>query len=191
MMMMMMMSGTHLSEWFLASSGCRSCRMSMILGCRRKATILSLYASVENLFFTRAVYVFYNHLQWCTLRHSPTGTTSWYWLRLEPLKVLEGRGMTGGLAWRESSTTCDNMRHLRFRSRHASDAGPPEAHIWIWCVPSTTRSLWCITFETCICAAAAWHMWALKTKKINKISYSLNSSLKWFLRNKNLIINLF
>lgn len=40
----------------------------------------------------------------------PTGTTS-YWPLLEPLNVLEGRGMTGGLGWRESSTTCDRRRH--------------------------------------------------------------------------------
>lgn len=37
---------------------------------------------------------------------SPTGTRSWYWLRLDPLKVLEGRGV-GGLGERESSATCD------------------------------------------------------------------------------------
>ncbi len=33
---------TYLSEWFLASSGCLSCRISTMLGCRRNATILSL-----------------------------------------------------------------------------------------------------------------------------------------------------
>lgn len=45
------------------------------------------------------------------LGNVPTGTTSWYWLLLEPLKVLEGRGMTGVLLWRESSTTCDKSMH--------------------------------------------------------------------------------
>lgn len=48
----------------------------------------------------------------------PTGTTSWYWLRLEPLKVLEGRGMTGGVVWWESSTTCDKRR---LRLHHSSE----------------------------------------------------------------------
>lgn len=33
---------TYLREWFLASSGCLSCRISKMLGCRRNATILSL-----------------------------------------------------------------------------------------------------------------------------------------------------
>lgn len=51
------------------------------------------------------------HVSMHILPHSPTGTTSWYWLRLEPLKVLEGRGMTGGLVCRESSTTCDKRKY--------------------------------------------------------------------------------
>lgn len=33
---------TYLSDGFLASSGCLSCRISTMLGCRRNATILSL-----------------------------------------------------------------------------------------------------------------------------------------------------
>ena len=41
------------------------------------------------------------------VRDPPTGTRSWYWFRLDPLNVLEGRGRMGGLGWRESSTTCN------------------------------------------------------------------------------------
>ncbi len=36
--------GSYLSEWFLARLGCRSCSTSKMLGCRKNATILSLYA---------------------------------------------------------------------------------------------------------------------------------------------------
>lgn len=39
--------GSYLSEWFLARLGCRSCSTSKMFGCRKNATILSLYAGTQ------------------------------------------------------------------------------------------------------------------------------------------------
>lgn len=88
-----------------------------MLGWRRNATILSLYAGerererkkvkrgLENL--DRDLEDTGEPGENLGGGYAPTGTTSWHCPLLAEVKVLEGRGRTGGPAWRGSSLGCE------------------------------------------------------------------------------------